>query len=72
MLTIFENASVVDVDTGELKPDCRIVLEDAIGLQFAGVHVHDRGVLQNGEHLLSSSLVQSVGIVPSGSGVPCR
>ncbi len=29
MLTILENASVVDVDTGELKPDCRIVLEDA-------------------------------------------
>jgi len=29
MLTVLENASVVDVDAGELKPDCRIVLEDA-------------------------------------------
>ena len=29
MLTVLENASVVDVDAGELKPECRIVLEDS-------------------------------------------
>jgi imidazolonepropionase-like amidohydrolase len=28
MLTVLENAAVVDVDAGTLKPDCRIVLED--------------------------------------------
>jgi imidazolonepropionase-like amidohydrolase len=27
MLTVLENASMLDVDTGQLKPDCRIVLE---------------------------------------------
>jgi imidazolonepropionase-like amidohydrolase len=29
MLTILENASVIDVVAGQLKPDCRIVLDDS-------------------------------------------
>jgi imidazolonepropionase-like amidohydrolase len=28
MLTVLENATLLDVDAGELKPDCRIVLEN--------------------------------------------